>query len=167
MFGQQLLEDQMRLYQERLGITTLSTPCEMAELENKTVALSGLLDKTSSHFVYPTRAALSHMSASPSWRQMTGATQDGRPTIGVFLTNLSAELYSKSTCFLGRMSNSCGTFPHPISLAVSLFIPPTLPNLIADSAYSDFSTDLPLSKCLSMTGRKGLAHARCRSFLIC
>lgn len=32
MFGQQLLEDQMRIFQERLGITTLSTPYEMVEL---------------------------------------------------------------------------------------------------------------------------------------
>jgi hypothetical protein len=39
MFGQQLLEDQLRLFQERLGITTISTSCEMDELENMTVAL--------------------------------------------------------------------------------------------------------------------------------
>ena len=32
MLGQQLLEDQMRIFQERLGITILLTPCEMAEL---------------------------------------------------------------------------------------------------------------------------------------
>jgi len=98
------------------------------------VALSGLLDNGSSHFVYlyPTRAAC----------PLYYTTQDGQPTTRVSLTNLRTELHSGLFVPVPRVRTLPIHVYHDISRSV-LFIYPTVSTLVSPPPSLHFMQSSP------------------------